>query len=188
MTQIASARRKGERPEHYGVAFVTFDENGSDKLYAYWTPPGWDVQPGDKLKVIVREQTAPKWTTVRKVSGWVPIGDEHKCAFAHSVMARERQALKEKEAHIQHTIALISPLQLDSIPKEPTAMNIENQTLINGQNIKNLTDDQLFDLIADEEAKIKALRAIENKPQKLKDRLNKMQADIDHLIRLIDER
>lgn len=72
--------------------------------------------------------------------------------------------------------------------KEPTAMNIENQTLVNGQNIKNLTDDQLFDLIAKEEAAIKALRAIENKPQKLKDRINKMQADIEHLIRLIDER
>lgn len=73
-------------------------------------------------------------------------------------------------------------------PKEPTAMNIENQTLVNGRNIKDMTDDQLFDLIAKEEAAIKALRAIENKPQKLKDRINKMQADIEHLIRLIDER
>lgn len=63
---LATCHRKGERPEHYGVAFVTFDENKSDKLYAYWTPPGWDVQPGDKLKVIVREQPAPKWTTSRK--------------------------------------------------------------------------------------------------------------------------
>lgn len=77
---------------------------------------------------------------------------------------------------------------LDSnIPKD-TAMEIQNQTLVNGRNIKDMTDDQLFDLIAAEEAKIKALRAIENKPQKLKDRINKMQADIETLIKLIDER
>ena len=72
-------------------------------------------------------------------------------------------------------------------PKD-TAMEIQNQTLINGRNIKDMTDDQLFDLIAAEEAKIKALRAIENKPQKLKDRINKMQKDIETLIQLIDER
>lgn len=77
---------------------------------------------------------------------------------------------------------------LDSnIPKD-TTMEIQNQTLVNGRNIKDMTDDQLFDLIAAEEAKIKALRAIENKPQKLKDRINKMQADIETLIKLIDER
>lgn len=73
-------------------------------------------------------------------------------------------------------------------PKEPTAMNIQNVTLINGNNIANMTDDQLFDIIAKEEAAIKALRAIENKPQKLKDKINKMQADIDALILLIDAR
>lgn len=80
------------------------------------------------------------------------------------------------------------PERAKTLTPKDTAMEIQNQTLVNGRNIKDMTDDQLFDLIAAEEAKIKALRAIENKPQKLKDRINKMQADIETLIKLIDER
>lgn len=95
---IASTCRKGERPEGYGVAHVTFDENKSDKLYAYWTPRGWDVQPGDKLLVMVSERSARKWTTVRSTEGLVPMGAEHKVAERHMPMPLERQLLKEMEA------------------------------------------------------------------------------------------
>lgn len=96
--RAANSCYKGERPEGYGVAHVTFDENKSDKLYAYWTPPGWDVHPGDKLLVMVSERSARKWTTVRSMEGLVPMGAEHKVAERHMPMPRERQLLKEMEA------------------------------------------------------------------------------------------
>lgn len=172
----------GAMPLDHEVAAVKFGDY--PKTYYYWVPKAWKVQPGDVLKVLAPSSFA---TVVH--SGQC-IGASHKCAFAIHKRAGFEPPLPivmgdglNNQCHRAE-----EAIQITETPKEPTAMNIENQTLINGQNIKNLTDDQLFDLIAAEEAKIKALRAIENKPQKLKDRLNKMQADIDHLIRLIDER
>lgn len=175
----------GAMPLDHELAAVKFGDYS--KTYYYWVPKAWKVQPGDVLKVLAPSSFA---TVVH--SGQC-IDASHKCAFA---IHKRAEPPPPPPLPIVTGDGLNNPyhrseeeaIQITETPKEPTAMNIENQTLINGQNIKNLTDDQLFDLIADEEAKIKALRAIENKPQKLKDRLNKMQADIDHLIRLIDER
>lgn len=172
----------GAMPHDHEVAAVKFGDYS--KTYYYWVPKAWKVQPGDVLKVLAPSSFA---TVVH--SGQC-IDASHKCALAIHKRAGFEPPLPivRGDGLNNQRHRAEQAIQITETPKEPTAMNIENQTLINGQNIKNLTDDQLFDLIADEEAKIKALRAIENKPQKLKDRLNKMQADIDHLIRLIDER
>lgn len=255
----ASYNRKGECPEGHNVAHVTFDEGKNDKLYAYWTPPGWDVQPGDKLHVMVSEREARKWTTVRSVGGLMPMGAEHKTALGHTPMPRERRLLKEMEAQVigvdfetikpggfngyddhlfleikaphprdvaikqlqayrdmlvdrmaippglltaekvgemlkhQGTttgrITLPYPSLQDNIPKETTVMiNMETITYLNGKPIKQASDAEMFDAIRKTEAEIKGLTEIVNKPKALKERMLKLQADIDALVAYMDAR
>ena len=263
----ASYNRKGECPEGHNVAHVTFDEGKNDKLYAYWTPPGWDVQPGDKLHVMVSEREARKWTTVRSVGGLMPMGAEHKTALGHTPMPRERKLLKEMEAQgnvaiyvddlmdfkpggfngyddhlfleikaphprdvaikqlqayrdmlvdrmiippglltaekvgemlkhqgtvtgrITGRITLPYPSLQDNIPKETTVMiNMETITYLNGKPIKQATDAEMFEAIRQTEAEIKGLMGIETKPKALKERMLKLQADIDALVAYMDAR
>lgn len=212
----ATSTLAGTMPHDHEVAAVRF--GCYPKTYYYWVPKAWKVQPGDVLKVSapsgfatvvhsgqrigtshklalgLHKRAEPKidmdeWPTeppppITFIRDEAMIADMKLFAdepAGFDQMAYYRQAFRDYMNPPPERAKTLTP-------KEPTAMNIENQTLVNGQNIKNLTDDQLFDLIAKEEAAIKALRAIENKPQKLKDRINKMQADIEHLIKLIDER
>lgn len=188
----------------------------SRKAYIYWVPKHWNVQPGDKLKVFVSEREELKSVTVQEMHpGSMLRGCEHKLAVScqrnPGVVMDEwptdpppamtstpvwddmkTPTARDMRDQMAYYMQGFRPSQLPKFPcpyaTKETIMEIQHQTLVNGRNIKDMTDDQLFDLIADEEAKIKALRAIENKPQKLKDRINKMQADIEHLIKLIDER
>jgi hypothetical protein len=222
---------KGERPEGYGVAHVTFDENKSDKLYAYWTPPGWDVHPGDKLLVMVSERSARKWTTVRSTEGLVPMGAEHKVAERHMPMPRERQLLKEMEAQRNTAVTaddlmdfkpdvmerdmhrniqeqyyramavppgLLTPAKIRTLidnhaitltQKEPKIMiNMETITYLNGKPIKQASDAEMFEAIRQTEAEIKGLMGIDAKPKALKERMLKLQADIDALVAYMDAR
>lgn len=231
----ATYNRKGECPEGYSVAHVTFDEGKSDKLYAYWTPPGWDVQPGDKLQVMVSERQARKWTTVRNVGGLMPIGAEHKCPVDHKVMVRERQewallhgfdaAIMDGDAPVfldmktvpsphekcgmqldeyrrrwietygvpprlltSGRVAISNHVITDNIPKEHAMINLETPTFLNGKDIKNYSDAELFEIIRRDEAEIKNLMGIESKPKALKDRINELQAGIDALVKFMDSR
>lgn len=246
---IASTCRKGERPEGYGVAHVTFDESKNDKLYAYWVPPGWDVQPGDKLHVMVSEREARKWTTVRNVGGLMPMGAEHKIPLGHTFMPRERRLLKEMDLskleeraieaaggivfhgdakplwddritelprgdvmerdmhrNIQEQYyramavppGLLTPAKIRTLvenhaitltQKEPkTMINMETITYLNGKPIKQATDAEMFDAIRKTEAEIKGLTEIVNKPKALKERMLKLQGDIDALVAYMDAR
>lgn len=243
----ATYNRKGERPERYNVAHVTFDEGRNEKLYAYWIPPGWDVQPGDKLQVMVSEREARKWTTVRNVGGLVPMGTEHKTALGHTPMPRERQLLKEMDLsklegrmvtgieiddesifldiktappsgsirtgiqqlefyRSQVAEAMRVPPELlgsgrtvtgrvtmpypslQDIPKEHAMINLETPTFLNGKDIRNYSDAELFEIIRRDEAEIKNLMGIEAKPKALKDRINELQAGIDALVKFMDSR
>lgn len=240
----ATYNRKGERPERYNVAHVTFDENRNEKLYAYWIPPGWDVQPGDKLQVMVSEREARKWTTVRNVGGLVPMGTEHKTALGHTPMPRERKEMdlsklegrmvtgieiddesiflnmKFAEPSVIRTgiqqlefyrsqvaeamcvppellgssrtvtgrIPLPSTPQPDNIPKEHAMISLETPTFLNGKDIRNYSDAELFEIIRRDEAEIKNLMGIEAKPKALKDRINELQAGIDKLVAFMDSR
>lgn len=250
----ASYNRKGECPEGHNVAHVTFDEGKNDKLYAYWTPPGWDVQPGDKLQVMVSEREARKWTTVRSVGGLMPMGAEHKTALGHTPMPRERRLLKEMDLSklegrvvtgieiddlmdfkpdfsirndptfleiktgrpdvmardMQRNLqeqyyramavppGLLTPAKIRTLvenhaitltQKEPKIMiNMETITYLNGKPIQQATDAEMFEAIRKTEAEIKGLSEISNKPKALKDRMLKLQGDIDQLVKYMDAR
>lgn len=77
-----------------------------------------------------------------------------------------------------------------STKKEPEAMSIKitNRTLVNGQDISNYTDEQLFGLIRNAEGEIKTLNAIENKPQRLVRRIQELHDGVASLVKLLDER
>ena len=95
---IASSDHKGEKPSGYIAVQVTFDTGfNPDKLYTYWVPSVWRVQPGDKLEVFVSHSTGHKWTTVRFVGGLTLRGAEHKCATRYKAMPLERKLLKEMD-------------------------------------------------------------------------------------------
>lgn len=208
---IATAQRKGSRPFDHEAACVTFDDHtgpSTPKDYWYWVPGKWKVKTGDKLQVIVSERSAPKRVTVRSVCAAHCLSAEamHKVAAAHIPVDRRQAAdvIADMKVHADESTSFdqmdvyrqafanairtgrMSGAPFNSnIPKE-TTMKIETATFVNGQRVDQLTEDQLFDIIAKEEAAMKSLQSIVNKPQKLKDRINKMQADIDHLITLID--
>ena len=110
---IASSDHKGEKPSGYIAVQVTFDTGfNTDKLYTYWVPSVWRVQPGDKLEVFVSHSTGHKWTTVRFVGGLTLRGAEHKCATRYKAMLRDREITKEMaEAAHKSTDELFEEMQ-----------------------------------------------------------------------------
>ena len=67
-------------------------------------------------------------------------------------------------------------------------IEIKTQVLVDGEPIDNLSDDSLFSLIAEQEAAIKRLEGIANKPKALTAKLDAIQAGIAALVAAIDAR
>ena len=79
--------------------------------------------------------------------------------------------------------------KLTPTPKEPTMakpISIETKTFINGIDATTLTDSQVYDLIASEEAKIAELGKIIAKPKKLVAEITKRQDGIHALVAHLD--
>ena len=68
------------------------------------------------------------------------------------------------------------------------SIKIENKTFINGQDSKNISDDQIFDMIRGQEDAIKGLNQLDNKPQTLIDRVASMRKDVAALVAFVDQR
>lgn len=71
---------------------------------------------------------------------------------------------------------------------EVRAPNIEEVVLIKGQRADNMTDDQIFSLIAKLETEINNLESISNKPNKLKSKIEALRQDIYKLVVFVDGR
>lgn len=69
-----------------------------------------------------------------------------------------------------------------------TPANIENKILIQGQDAANLSDDQIFDLIAKLEGQQARLKSIDNKPKKLTAKIEALSNDIALLVEYVDGR
>lgn len=65
---------------------------------------------------------------------------------------------------------------------------VDYKVLIAGRDSANVSDDQIFGMIADLEAQIKALNAIEHKPKKLSAKIEALKADIASLVDIVDNR
>ena len=71
----------------------------------------------------------------------------------------------------------------------PFAIKIENQTVINGDVLtKNTSDERLYDVIRAGEAEIKRLNEMANKPASLTAKVEALQAGIDAVVTLCDEK
>lgn len=68
------------------------------------------------------------------------------------------------------------------------AITVTTQVNVNGVNADNYTDAQLFDMIRQQEAEIKHLQALTNKPQSLLREIDTRQAGIDALVNFMNER
>lgn len=69
-----------------------------------------------------------------------------------------------------------------------SAANIETLTLIGGINAATVSDDSIFHRIAQLESEIETLSAIKTKPKKLEAKIKGLQADIQALVKYVDER
>lgn len=83
---------------------------------------------------------------------------------------------------------LINPATPD--PKEDTMsiIKIETKTFVNGTDISTWQNGDIYDLIAKQEAEIKKLEAIENKPKRLQAEIEQRKAGITALVAELDAR
>ena len=68
------------------------------------------------------------------------------------------------------------------------APTIETKTFIAGKDAKNMSDSEIFALIAELEADVDKLSSIRNKPKKLVASIEKTQAEIAKLVEYVDGR
>lgn len=73
-------------------------------------------------------------------------------------------------------------------PMNATPIEITTKTFVNGQDIKAMSDAQVYELIASEEAKIKELEKIETKPKKLVAEIERRRAGIKDLVTYLDSK
>ena len=82
----------------------------------------------------------------------------------------------------------ITEVQPIEEPTMTTLANIENKVLIQGQDAANMSDDQIFDLIAKLEAQQARLNNIGTKPKKLTAKIEALSNDIALLVEYVDGR
>jgi hypothetical protein len=108
----------------------------------------------------------------------------------YEAQRKASNAREEAQRAIQqriHESMAIPPKLLQPQPKETNVM-IKIETYLNGKPIAAHTDEELFAAIRKTEAEIKGLSEISNKPKALKERMLTLQADIDALVKYMDER
>lgn len=76
----------------------------------------------------------------------------------------------------------------EPIMNKTAIIEVTTKTLVNGTDVKELDDSAIYDLIAQQEAEIKRLEAIENKPKKLVAEIEKRRAGIKALVDYLDSK
>jgi hypothetical protein len=90
-------------------------------------------------------------------------------------------------ASIDDIAEALSPTPEENIMSKDT-IEISTKTLINGQDINDFKDAQIYDLIAAQEAEIDRLSAIKTKPKKLMAEIEERQAGIAALVAHLDSK
>lgn len=90
---------------------------------------------------------------------------------------------------IAHLQSFTTPRnQKETIMNTNTAIEITTKTLVNGVDVNSLSDAQIYDAIAKQEAEITKLDAIKNKPQRLRTEIERRQAGIKALVDYLDSK
>ena len=105
-----------------------------------------------------------------------------------------KDKVRNPEDCARHAARLAAPLTINTIAQEltmtatKTPIEITTKTLINGVDVKDYTDSQIYTLIAGQEADIKELEKIEAKPKKLVAEIEKRKAGIAALVTYLDSK
>lgn len=75
-------------------------------------------------------------------------------------------------------------------PEEPTMKHIEitTKTLVNGRDVSEMSDADIYSLISQQEAHVESLSAIKNKPLRLQREIEKCEAGIQALVKFLDDK
>jgi len=90
-------------------------------------------------------------------------------------------------SHITNTVTSSKATFLTT-NKETTMIKLENKPFINGIDSANVTDDQVFTAIANQESEVDRLNRIDNQPQTLIDRIASMRKGVADLVAFVDQR
>jgi hypothetical protein len=94
-----------------------------------------------------------------------------------------------KEAYQNNAAAYADEIKTkEKQPMSKKTIKIENKTYVNGVGVAGMTDDELFNQIAETEKEIARLEAIKTQPKKLKTRIADLQAGIEGLVKIVDGR
>ena len=99
----------------------------------------------------------------------------------------DRIALLIKESQSQPETKEIE-MSTPTIKSAVSAPVIQTKTFIAGRDAAHMSDDEIFDLIADLEFAMDKLKLIRNQPKKLVANIEKMQADVAKLVEYVDGR
>lgn len=102
----------------------------------------------------------------------------------------EARVLAIQVAHLSEPPMAIyyPPPTPKEIPMNKTAIEITTVTLVNGRNVGDLSDGEVYNLIAEQEKEIERLEAIKTKPKKLVAEIAKRQAGIAALVAHLDSK
>jgi len=120
------------------------------------------------------------------------LGD-YKCQYVISPHAVRRELELSVKDHTTKAQQHFNKVDAALTKKEPimnktAIIEVTTKTLVNGTDVKELDDSAIYDLIAQQEAEIKRLEAIENKPKKLVAEIEKRRAGIKALVDYLDSK
>jgi|GEM_PF-2205746 len=121
------------------------------------------------------------------IAGDSPINHEAESALnLKAVSARINAHISVAQGHIDKVEAEL--LKARIMTNKTAVIEITNKTLINGVDIKDFKDSEVYDLIAAQEAEIARLEAIKAKPKKLVAEIAKRQEGIAALVAHLDSK
>lgn len=174
------------------VATVVFTDGG--KGYDYFIPTNVDVnriRPGTRLVVDV--SGVKKIVEIRSMRSASKV-DHLKCAVGvyigrrgvgETTMSIMSFAKYCTTPDITADIAADTPVEQE--PKSMDQIIIENKTLINGRDVSQYTNAELYALIAKAEHEIEKLKLIANKPKRLMLEIEVKLEALHNLVTLLDK-
>ena len=160
--------------KRHGLPWLTTELSSLRELY----------QEGRSLQEMCEMLERPATGTLTKLVGVGCLSRETDTRSYRSIYYY-RMPLAEDTAAVNEAIN-----QTETTQKEPamTAKLIENKVYINGTDATDLSDKEIFVLIAKTEAEIDKMKAIKTPSKKLAAAIDKLQEDVVKLATYVDER
>lgn len=106
------------------------------------------------------------------------------CGFI-STNPNDSASVREPVSCAEHGVAFTLTLTKEDYMSKNY---IQTKTFVGGADFTSMSDDAVFSAISSMEAQIKSLSSLEHAPQATKDKIAQLQANIEGLVKLADER